>query len=223
MVGLLGGCTARPVTLAPSERAVSAPAVAPTLGTSIAPASSIASVTPASSTSARHNFTPGTRMLDVTGQRLSDAYQRLAEVGFTSGLVRAIDGSDQDRVVLNTVNWIIDAQTPQASSIVNERTVVTLTVTKPTDGKGDRTATPGVVPNVVCKDAEGAVNLLRVAGFRDVALIDGTGERRGVIVHQNWVVTRQSTAPASRPDATTKITLEVVKYGEPTGDSRCAS
>jgi hypothetical protein len=101
--------------------------------------------------------------------------------------------------------------------------VVTLTVSKPTDGKGDRTATPGVAPNVVCKDADGATNLLRIAGFRDVALVDGTGGRRAVVVQQNWVVTAQSIAPGSRPDTTTKITLTVVKYGEPTGDSRCAS
>jgi hypothetical protein len=65
--------------------------------------------------------------------------------------------------------------------------------------------------------------LLRTAGFKDIALVDGAGKRRAVIVHQNWVVTAQSTAPGSRPDTMTKITLTVVKYGEPTGDSRCAS
>ena len=217
VVGLLGGCTVRPVTGSPAEHAVSAPVGVPTFGTSTVP------TTPAPSTSARHSLQPGTRMLGVTGQRLSEAYQRLATVGFTPELIHAVDGSDQGRVVLNTVNWIVDFQTPQAGGAVDERTVVTLTVTKPTDGKGDRTATPGVVPNVVCKDADSATSLLRVAGVRDVALLDGTGGRRGVVVQQNWVVTAQSIAPGSRADTTTKITLTVVKYGEPTGDSRCAS
>lgn len=157
----------------------------------------------------------------VTGARLSDAVTTLGDAGFHK--INPTDAGPENRVIVDSENWVVDVQEPAAGTTVDTGTRITLRVRKPTDGAGAGTVTGGVVPDVVCKDLQSAQDTLQKAGFFNVSSQDGTGQDRLQIVDRNWLVTRQSAAPGSRPDKKSRITLTAVKYGEPTGDSGCKS
>jgi hypothetical protein len=158
---------------------------------------------------------------NLVGQRLSAAQATLAAAGFEK--VSARDATGERRVVINSNNWLVRTQSPAAGTRLAKSATVTLNVSKPTDGPEPGPIADGVVPAVVCKDLQTAQDTLQAAGFRDLASEDGTGQARQQIIDRNWLVIAQSASAGSRPPATTRIVLKVVKYGEPTGGSGCKS
>ncbi|TDC48815.1 PASTA domain-containing protein, partial [Micromonospora sp. KC207] len=182
-------------------------------------------VTPTGSTgpadgSAAHEATPVV-LPDVTGARLSDAEARLRAAGFLS--VHAVDASGAGRSILEERNWLVTRQQPAAGATAAPGEAVTLTVARPTDRQPGPKVTSGVVPAVVCHELQEAQDALREAGFYLLLPKDGLGQGRIPLVDRNWVVVGQSAAPGTRPEATEKIELTVVKFGEPTGNSGCPS
>lgn len=157
---------------------------------------------------------------DVRGQRLSAAEAALNAAGFHH--VKPADDTGRHRVVIDPTNWLVDAQSPAAGASVATKTTVTLKVRRPSD-RGPVTVTKGVVPNVTCMNLQDAQDTLQRAEFFNLASVDGRGQGRQQILDRDWVVTKQSVAPGSRPAALTRIVLTVVKYGEPTGTSGCQS
>jgi beta-lactam-binding protein with PASTA domain len=101
--------------------------------------------------------------------------------------------------------------------------VVTLGVGKTTDAQPSIVATKSVIPDVRCRDLQTAQDALRAAGYYVLVPKDGLGKGRLALVDRNWIVIGQSSAPGSSPEVTSTIELTVVKYGDPTGNSGCAS
>jgi hypothetical protein len=167
--------------------------------------------------------TPAARVTvpKVVGQHLDDAVSDLEAVGLTE--VESVDASGRGRAVLVPQNWVVQSQTPGAGSRVDATTVVTLKVLKPSDETAAATATPGVVPRVVCMDLQTAQDTLQATGYHNLGSEDATGQGRAQLVDRNWVVVGQSERAGSSPPADTRIVLRSVKYGEPTGDSHCPS
>jgi hypothetical protein len=142
----------------------------------------------------------------------------------TAGLTRIdyVDDTGQGRIVVQPGNWVVTAQAPAPGTKVPPSTRIRLRVRKPSDGKGPSAVRNGTVPNVVCMDLQVAQDTLQSAGFNNLGSMDGLGQRHQII-DRNWVVIKQSAPPGSRPPLATRIDLTVVKYGEPTGASGCAS
>jgi PASTA domain len=160
-------------------------------------------------------------MPSLVGMRLPDARLKLAGPGFTQ--VNVTDATGQGRPVLEENNWIVAGQEPAAGQRAAVSTVITLQVRKPTDGVGAGEVTKGVVPAVICQDLQKAQDALRQAGFYNLRSEDGTGQGRFQAIDRNWLVVDQSVPGGTSPDPLTNIVLTVVKYGEPTGSSGCAS
>ncbi|GAA2540766.1 hypothetical protein GCM10010435_05260 [Winogradskya consettensis] len=160
-------------------------------------------------------------MPDVNGERLSDAEALLGAAGFMS--VRAVDATGKNRTILEKNNWVVEQQEPSAGAGVADGMTVTLGVRKPTDDQDDVAVEKGVVPDVVCHDLQEAQDALRGAGFFVVVAKDGLGQGRYPLVDRNWIVLGQSAKAGSSPEKKATIQLTVVKFGEPTGDSRCKS
>jgi hypothetical protein len=157
---------------------------------------------------------------DVIGKRLPDADKILKDAGFTN--LKLADASGHDRIVVDKNNWIV-AETDPAGFAESTSTAITLKVRKPTDGKGSQTVENGVMPDVMCKDLQDAQDAIKKAGFRVVVAEDASGRKRSTFFGRDWIVISQSEAAGSKPTAFTKITLRVVRYAEPTGDSGCES
>jgi hypothetical protein len=157
---------------------------------------------------------------DVVGKRLPDADKILKAAGFTN--LKLEDASGKNRIVLEKNNWLVAATDPVGYALSKNKEL-TLKVRKPTDGKGSQTAEPGVVPDVVCKDLQDAQDLLTAAGFRYAVAVDESGKNRSTFFPRDWIVIFQSEAAGAKPPATQRITLRVVRYAEPTGDSGCES
>lgn len=157
----------------------------------------------------------------VVDLHLGEATTALDAAGFTA--IRPVDASGRGRVVLNPQNWVVRSQTPAAGTTVPTSTAIVLRVAKPSDAAGTPTVTPGVVPEVVCLDLQAAQDALQEAGFRNLGSEDATGKGRRQLVDRNWVVVAQSARAGTRPPIVTRIVLGVVKFGEPTGTSRCNS
>ncbi len=189
----------------------------------VAPAPSSAPPSPSSTVSPSVSASPAPKATipNVAGKRLSDAYAQLQGLGFTT--VGASDATGEGRLVLNYSNWVVRSQLPAPGSTVPVTDQLTLNVSKPSDGQPVDPVTVGVVPKVVCRDLAAAKDILRAAGFTKISSEDGTDDDRTQIVDRNWLVTAQSAKPGSRPDPDGRITLTVVKYGEPTGRSGCKS
>jgi beta-lactam-binding protein with PASTA domain len=158
---------------------------------------------------------------NVVGLRLPAAKARLAAQGYPE--VNHVYANGQGRHVVDADNWVVQSQVPAAGSPLTPGTPVTVRIGKPTDGAASGTVTAGVVPNVVCKELSSAKELLKRAGFVELSAQDATGQGRHQILDTNWIVVAQSVAPGRRADPVTPIVLSVVKYGEPTGRSGCAS
>ena len=157
---------------------------------------------------------------DVRGQRLSAAEAALNVAGFHR--VKPVDDTGRDRVVIDPTNWVVDAQSPAAGVSVATKTTVTLKVRRPSD-RGSVPVTKGVVPNVSCMNLQDAQDMLQRADFFNLASVDGLGQGRHQILDRDWVVVRQSVRAGGHPSPSTRVVLTAVKYGEPTGDSGCAS
>jgi beta-lactam-binding protein with PASTA domain len=149
----------------------------------------------------------------LVGLRLSAAKKWIKAAGLASPKVSDITG--KNRVVLVDANWVVGTQEPAAGTRVAASTRITLRVGKPTDLTATGRPIDGVVPNVVCKDLSSAKHSLQAAGFYVLSSVDGTGKGRHQFVDENWVVTKQSSAAGSRPKLSGRITLTVVKSGEP--------
>ena len=156
---------------------------------------------------------------DVLGQRLPAAEDALKQRGFTK--VQTRDASPENRVILEKDNWIVEAQTPAGGSSTPLDTVVVLHVRKNTDAAQPSPAPEGVMPGVVCAELQAAQDALRKSGYFLITYKDGTGQGRMPLVDRNWVVIGQSEAPGTKPSATTKVELTVVKHGEDTGATGC--
>jgi hypothetical protein len=157
---------------------------------------------------------------DVIGKRLPDADRILKDAGFTN--LKLQDASGQNRVVIDKNNWLV-ASTDPAGYTDSKTKALYLKVRKPTDGKGSQTAETGVVPDVTCKDLQDAQDLLKRAGFRVIVAQDASGKNRSTFFPRDWIVISQSEPAGATPTAYTKITLQVIRYGEPVGDSGCES
>jgi beta-lactam-binding protein with PASTA domain len=157
---------------------------------------------------------------DVAGKRLSQARAILEGVGL--GNVGTTDATGKGRVVIEPNNWIVKAQNPKAGATVARTEKITLDVAKPTDGIGPATVTTGVMPDVVCMELQAAQDKLQEAGFYLLSSKDALGDRHQIL-DRDWVVIGQSVAAGKITLPLAKITLTVVKYGEPTGDSGCKS
>lgn len=158
---------------------------------------------------------------DLVGMRLPEAREMLRADGYAVGA--EVAEGDENRPVVEPANWVVTAQDPAAGTPVESGTRFSLTVAKPTDGTGAGETTKGVVPEVVCLDLQKAQEALRAAGFFYLTSSDASGQGRQQLVDRNWVVVTQSEPAGSSPDPTTRIDLGTVKYGEPTGESGCAS
>lgn len=156
----------------------------------------------------------------VVGMRLSEAKEILSAQGYPSV---AEDATGQARAIVEPLNWVVEAQLPEADAPAPQETQVVLKVRKPTDGAGDTTASPGTVPNVLCKDLQSAQDTLQAADFYNLSSEDATDQDRQQLVDRNWVVVSQSVAPGAKPDTSTNIMLGAVKFGEPTGAAGCNS
>ncbi|MGH3943178.1 MAG: PASTA domain-containing protein [Pseudonocardiaceae bacterium] len=159
-------------------------------------------------------------MPQVVGMRLSEAKEMLSAQGYRSV---EEDSTGQARPILEPLNWVVEAQLPAADAPAPQGTQVVLKVRKPTDGAGDATASPGTVPNVLCKDLQSAQDALQAADFYNLRSEDATGQDRQQLVDRNWVVVSQSVEPGAKPDTSTDIMLGAVKFGEPTGAAGCKS
>jgi beta-lactam-binding protein with PASTA domain len=157
---------------------------------------------------------------DVAGKRLSEARVILEGAGLSN--IGTIDATGKDRVVIEANNWLVKAQHPAAGSKIGQTEKITLDVSKPTDGKGPASVTTGVMPDVKCMELQAAQDTLQEAGFYLLSSKDALGSRHQVL-DRDWVVIGQSAAPGKITLPLTTITLTVVKYGEPTGDSGCQS
>lgn len=157
---------------------------------------------------------------DVGGKRLSEARAILEGVGL--GNIGTTDATGKDRVVIEPNNWIVQAQNPEAGAKAARTEKITLTVGKPTDGIGSTTVTTGVMPDVLCMELQAAQDKLQEAGFYLLSSKDALGDRHQIL-DRDWVVIGQSVTPGKITLPLAKITLTVVKYGEPTGDSGCKS
>jgi len=156
----------------------------------------------------------------VTGKRLPEATAALKSKGLAN--VTFVDASGAGRIVLEPNNWLVKAQNPAAGSRVTRGTEITLDVAKPTDGIGPSAVQIGIVPGVVCMELQAAQDKLQEAGFLLLSSDDALGDRRQIL-DRDWVVIGQSPGPGRLALPTTRVTLTVVKYGEPTGDSGCKS
>lgn len=176
-----------------------------------------ASVTPSASTTA----TAASGLPDVRGRRLSEATTVLKGSGYVK--LSIVDSTGKNRVVIDPDNWVVTDESPEPGSTVAAGQTVVLGVRKPTDGVGPSSVVTGVMPNVVCMNLQDAQDTLQRAGFFDLHSDDGTGAGRHQILDRDWVVIAQSVPVGTRGGALLKITLTVVKYGEPTGSSGCVS
>jgi hypothetical protein len=157
---------------------------------------------------------------DVTGMRLSQARAILDDAGLSN--VGTTDATGKGRVILEPKNWIVTAQHPGPGTKIGRAEKVTLEARKPTDGIGPSSVTAGVMPDVVCMDLQAAQDTLQSAGFYLLSSQDALGGRRQIL-DRDWVVVGQSVPAGKVALPLTRITLTVVKYGEPTGDSGCKS
>jgi len=157
---------------------------------------------------------------EVVGERLPEADRILKDAGFTN--LKLSDASGQNRIVIDKNNWLVAAVEP-AGYTDSLTKALTLKVRKPTDGKGSQTVEAGVMPDVVCKDLQDAQDAIKKAGLRVVVAEDASGKHRSTFFARDWIVISQSERAGATPTAFTKITLRVVRYAEPTGDSGCES
>lgn len=157
---------------------------------------------------------------DVGGKRLSEARAILEGVGLSN--IGTTDAAGKGRAVIEPNNWIVRAQDPKAGAQAARADKITLDVGKPTDGIGPTSVTTGVMPDVMCMELQAAQDKLQEAGFYLLSSKDALGDRHQIL-DRDWVVIGQSAAPGKLTLPLTKITLTVVKYGEPTGDSGCKS
>lgn len=172
--------------------------------------------TTATSASSAQN---GQKMPKVVQMRLAEARELLKQQGYR---VAEEDETGQKREILEPMNWVVVSQLPEAEADAPSGAQVVLKVRKPTDTSASQEPTAkGTVPNVVCLDLQKAQDTLQAAGFFVLWSEDATGQGRQQLVDRNWVVVSQSAAAGSTPDPKTKITLEAVKLGEPTGSSGC--
>jgi hypothetical protein len=157
---------------------------------------------------------------DVVGKRLPEADKMLKDAGFTT--IKLADASGANRFVIDKNNWIVAATDPVGYTDSLKK-AITLKVRKPTDGKGSQTVENGVMPDVKCKDLQDAQDMIKQAGFHVVVAEDASGKKRSTFFARDWIVIGQSESPGALPTAFQKITLRVIRYGEPVGDSGCES
>jgi beta-lactam-binding protein with PASTA domain len=158
---------------------------------------------------------------DLVGMRLPEARETLRTDGYA--VDSEVPEGDENRPIVEPVNWVVTAQDPAAGTPVEAGTRFSLTVAKPTDDTSAGQVTESVVPEVVCLDLQKAQDALRAAGFYVLTSSDASGQGRQQLVDRNWVVVTQSEPAGSSPNPTTRIDLGTVKLGEPTGASDCPS
>jgi len=156
----------------------------------------------------------------VTGKRLPEATATLKARGLDKVVFH--DATGADRVVVEPNNWLVKKQSPAAGSKIARDTEITLEVSKPTDGIGPSSVQVGIVPDVRCMELQAAQDTLQDAGFLLLSSKDALGDRHQIL-DRDWVVIGQTPDPGRLALPTSRITLTVVKYGEPTGDSGCKS
>jgi beta-lactam-binding protein with PASTA domain len=160
-------------------------------------------------------------MPKLVGMRLSAAEEKLDSLGVLT--VNARDALPEDRIPLMSRNWVVTTQSHKPGTLLGTSTPVTLTVKKPSDGQGSSHVSPGTVPDVVCMDLQAAQDSMQEAGFYNLGSDDVSGQGRLQILDRNWVVVSQSVRAGTQPSELRRIVLTSVKFGEPTGSSKCRS
>lgn len=142
----------------------------------------------------------GTTAPDLVGMRC----ETLRNDGYTVGA--EVPEDDENRPILEPVNWVVTAQAPAAGTPVEGGTRFLLTVARPLrpDERGrdrrGRGAGGGVPrpPEGTGRDA--------VGGLFYVTASDATGQGRQQLVDRNWVVVSQSEPAGGSPEPTTRST-----------------
>ena len=182
-----------------------------------------ASSTPASSGCGRPEDAPGFEMPakpgiipDVTCMDLQLAQDKAQAAGFSE--VRSDDASGQRRHQFYDRDWVVVSQTPAAGTHGAPGTRLSVRVLAYGDPGAppvpDRSQ-PGRMPKLMCFDLREAQDTLESAGFNAMDSRDATGRRRRQFSDRDWTVTGQSPPPGGTYRKSTRVTLHVVKDGEP--------
>jgi PASTA domain len=129
-----GSTDKRPVAAAAETRASAVPGTAE--ATTVAPTTA-APTTASSAPTGKAPAATGVAVPKVVGRRLDAATAVLTAATFNT--VTAVDGTGQDRVVVNPNNWVVTAQKPAAGTRVSRSQAITLTVVKPSDSSAGGT------------------------------------------------------------------------------------
>ena len=116
---------------------------------------------------------------------------------------------------MNDRDWVVLSQTPPAGRPAGRLTVRVLAYGDPGAPPAPDRNAPGRMPRLGCFDLQEAQDTLQSAGFTAMASRDATGRGRHQILDRDWTVTGQTPAPGGTWPKTTRVTLRVVKDGEP--------
>jgi beta-lactam-binding protein with PASTA domain len=162
--------------------------------------------------------TPAQRrvMPDVVCMDLQLAQDKAQAAGFSR--VVAEDASGQRRRQVDDQDWVVVSQTPAAGTRPKGSPKLVLQVLAYGDPGAppvpNRTR-PGRMPNLQCFDLQEGQDTLESAGFYNMTSQDATGRRRRQFIDRNWTVTDQTPPPGGTYPKNTRVTLRVVKDGEP--------
>lgn len=153
---------------------------------------------------------------DVVCMDLQLAQDKAEAAGFNR--LASEDASGQHRRPFYDRNWVVVSQAPPAGSRPSPPARLVFRVL----AYGDRDAPPvpnrarpGRMPNVMCFDLQEAQDTLQSAGFNTMASRDATGRGRRQFFDRDWTVTGQTPASGGTYRKNTRVTLRVVKDGEP--------
>ena len=197
--GLVGGAVAASSTAAPTSG--SSKRAAPSGQRCGAP-----DAAPGFEVPARRGVAPDVVCMDL--QLAQDETQ-------AAGLTIAAQDAGGARRQVNDRDWVVLSQTPPAGRPAGRLTVRVLAYGDPGAPPAPDRNAPGRMPRLGCFDLQEAQDTLQSAGFTAMASRDATGRGRHQILDRDWTVTGQTPAPGGTWPKTTRVTLRVVKDGEP--------
>ena len=128
------------------------------------------------------------------------------------------DASGKHRNQFYDRNWVVIAQSPAAGTQALPSRRLDLQVLAYGDPGAPpvpNRSRPGRMPKLMCFDLQEAQDTLQSAGFNTMASRDATGRQRAQFTDRDWTVTGQTPSPGGTYAKRTKVTLQVVKDGEP--------
>lgn len=153
---------------------------------------------------------------DVVCMDLQLAQDKAQAAGFSQ--ITSDDASGKHRSQFYDRNWVVVSQTPAPGTHAPSSSRLYVRVLAYGDPGAppvpDR-ARPGRMPKLMCFDLQEAQDTLESAGFDTMTSRDATGRRRAQVADRDWTVTGQSPPPGGTYPKRTRVTLQVVKDGEP--------